>query len=48
MTAVVIVIVLAAVSVCGVIFYRSYKQEQERKRRRAEIMARHRARRQEA
>ena len=48
LTILVIIVVLAAVSVCGVIFYRSYKQEQERKRRRAEIMARHRARRQEA
>lgn len=48
LTVLVIVVVLAAVSVCGAIFYRSYKQEQERKRRRAEIMARHRARRQEA
>lgn len=47
LTIIVIIVVLAAVSVCGVIFYRSYKQEQERKRRRAEIMARHRARRQE-
>lgn len=42
---IVIVVVLAAVIVCGFIFYRCYQQEQARRRRRAEIMARHRARR---
>lgn len=47
LTIIVIIVAAAAVSVCSVIFYRSYKQEQERKRRRAEIIARHRARRQE-
>lgn len=45
LTIAVTVVVVAAVSVCGVIFYRSYMQEMERRRRRAEIMARHRARR---
>lgn len=45
LTIIVIIVVLAAVGVCGFIFYRSYRREQERKRRRAEIMARHRARR---
>lgn len=47
LTIIVIIVVLAAAAVCGAIFYQSYKREQERKRRRAEIMARHRARRQE-
>lgn len=42
---VVIAVALAGIGVCGFIFYRSYRREQERKRRRAEIMARHRARR---
>lgn len=45
LTIIVIAVVSAAVGVCGFIFYRNYKQEQERKRRRAEIMARHRTRR---
>ena len=40
-------IVIAAVLVCGFFMYIEYKREQERKRKRAEIMARHRARRQE-
>lgn len=48
LTIIVITIVLAAVGVCGVILYRSYIQEQESRRRQAEIMARHRARKQEA
>ncbi len=43
---IVIVVVLAAISLCGFIIYRSYRLEQERRRRRAEIMARHRARKQ--
>lgn len=47
LTAIVIAVVLAAIALCGFIFYRSYRQEQERRRRRAEIMARHRARKQE-
>lgn len=47
LTIVVIGVVLAAVGVCGFILYRSYQQEQERRRRQAEIMARHRARKQE-
>lgn len=45
LTIVVTIVAAAAVSVCGVIFYRNYMQEMERRRRRAEIMARHRARR---
>lgn len=45
LTIVVIAVALAGIGVCGFIFYRSYRREQERKRRRAEIMARHRARR---
>lgn len=36
--------VLAAVMICGLILYRSYRREQERRRRQAEIMARHRER----
>lgn len=47
LTIVVILVILVAIAVCGAIFYQSYRREQERKRRRAEIMARHRARRQE-
>lgn len=47
LTIIVIAVVLAAIALCGFIFYRSYRQEQERRRRRAEIMARHRARKQE-
>lgn len=47
LTIAVILVILAAISACGAIFYQSYRREQERKRRRAEIMARHRARRQE-
>lgn len=46
LTIIITVVAAAAVSVCGVIFYRSYMQELERRRRQAEIMARHRARRQ--
>lgn len=46
-TVVVIAAVLMTVAVCSVIFYRSYRREQARKRRRAEIMARHRARKQQ-
>ena len=45
LTIIVIAVVLAAAGVCGFILYQSYRREQERKRRRAEIMARHRARR---
>ena len=45
LTIIVIAVVLAAFGVCGSIFYRYYRREQERRRRRAEIMARHRARR---
>lgn len=45
LTIAVIALVLAAAAVCGSIFYRNYRVEQERRRRRAEIMARHRARR---
>lgn len=45
LTIIVIAVALAGIGVCGFIFYRSYRREQERKRRRAEIMARHRARR---
>ena len=44
LTTLVTLVVLAAVSVCGAVFYQSYRREQERKRRRAAIMARHRAR----
>lgn len=44
LTFLVIAIVLAAAALCGFILYRSYRQEQERRRRQAEIMARHRAR----
>ncbi len=40
----VILIVLAAAAVCVFFLYKSYLREQERKRRQAEIMARHRAR----
>lgn len=45
LTVIVIAVVLAAAAVCGSIIYRNYRLEQERRRRRAEIMARHRARR---
>ncbi len=44
---VVIVLVTAAAAVCGFLFFSAYRRELERKRRRAEIMARHRARRSE-
>lgn len=47
MAIMVIVVVLAAVTVCGFIFYQNYRKEQERRRRQAEIMARHRARKQQ-
>ena len=45
LTVAVFLVVLAAAAVCGYIFYRNYRKEQERRQRRAEIMARHRARR---
>lgn len=45
LTLTVIAVVLTAAAVCGFIIFRNYRREQERKRRRAEIMARHRARR---
>lgn len=45
LTIMVILVTLAAIGLCGAVLYRSYRQEQERRRRRAEIMARHRARR---
>lgn len=44
---VVIIVVLAAMGVCCFFFYKAYCEEQERKRRQAEIMARHRARKQQ-
>lgn len=44
LTILVILVVLAAAGTCSYIFYRSWLKEQERKRRQAEIMARHRAR----
>ena len=47
MTVSVIAVSLGAVAVCGFIFYQSYRKEQERRRRQAEIMARHRARKQQ-
>lgn len=47
LTIMVTAVVAATVAVCGAIFYQSYRREMERRRRRAEIMARHRARRQE-
>ncbi len=46
LTILVILVVLAAAGTCCYIFYRSWLREQERKRRQAEIMARHRARKQ--
>lgn len=48
LAAAVIAVVLTAAGVCGFFFCRAYRQEQERKRRRAEIMARHRARKRQA
>lgn len=48
LTIIVIIVVLAAAGVCSFILYRSYQQEQECRRRQAEIMARHRARKQQA
>lgn len=47
LTVLVIFVVLAAAAVCGFIFWKSYQRERERKRRQAEIMARHRARKQQ-
>ncbi|MCI9298040.1 MAG: D-alanyl-D-alanine carboxypeptidase [Lachnospiraceae bacterium] len=47
LTVSVIAVSLGAVAVCGFIFYQSYRKEQERRRRQAEIMARHRARKQQ-
>ena len=47
LTGIVSTVVLATVAVCAFVFYKYYQEEQERKRRRAEIMARHRARREE-
>lgn len=44
LTIIVGMVVLAAVVICGLVLYRSYRREQERRRRQAEIMARHRAR----
>ena len=44
LTIIVGMVVLAAVVICGLILYRSCRREQERRRRQAEIMARHRAR----
>ncbi len=46
LTIVVIAVAVAAAGTCSFIFYRSWLKEQERKRRQAEIMARHRARKQ--
>ncbi len=37
------VVVLVAVSICGYFLYRAFRRERERKKRQAEIMARHRA-----
>ena len=42
----IVLVVLAATGTCCYIFYQSWLREQERKRRQAEIMARHRARKQ--
>ncbi|RKJ45426.1 D-alanyl-D-alanine carboxypeptidase [bacterium 1XD8-76] len=46
LTIAVVLVVLAAAGTCCYIFYQSWLREQERKRRQAEIMARHRARKQ--
>lgn len=45
LTVLVIAVTAAAAVLCGFIIWRTYRREQERKRRQAEIMARHRARR---
>lgn len=44
LTIIVSIVVLAAVMICGLILYRNFRREQERRRRQAEIMARHRDR----
>lgn len=44
LTIIVSIVVLAAVMICGLILYRNFRREQERRRRQAEIMARHRER----